>query len=351
MKLNILIAITLILTFIFSLFACDKDNGVGNEPDPELRPGDLYVDIYNSEKACVGTTLFADLHDTQNPRIVELDMQGETVWEYKIPGNLKQFNQPGMDVELLPNGNILFVLPRNGVYEIDRGGNTIWSHLDNKISHDADRLTNGNTIYVYGAGDSFDDAQVKEVNPQGEIVWSWYAKNHYNNEPYTSYNREGWIHTNAVTRLQNGNTLLSLRNFSLTIEVNPQGEIVWEFNWLDLYPTTNPLGHDPHEPEMLNNNHLLICLQRDAPYQVVELNRNTGTSVWEYHREYLRTSRDSDRLPNGNTLIVGVLTDTNDSVIFEVTSDGEIVWQLKVKDTPAVNTPGWFYKAQRICFD
>ncbi len=140
-----------------------------------------------------------------------------------------------------------------------------------------------------------------------------------------------------------------MRNFSSTVEVNPQGEIVWEFDWINLYPTTNPMGHDPHEPEMLNNNHLLICLQRDAPYQVVELNRNTGLPVWEYHREYLRTSRDSDRLPNGNTLIVGVLEDTNDSVIFEVTSDGEIVWQLKVKDTPAVNTPGWFYKAQRIC--
>ncbi|MBC8182129.1 hypothetical protein H8E88_13520 [candidate division KSB1 bacterium] len=170
MKQNILIALTIIFTFIFSLFACDKDNGVNNEPEQEIQKGDLYVDVYDSEKACDGTTLFADLHDTQNPCIVELNMLGETIWEYKIPDNLKQFNQPGMDVELLANGNILFVLPRNGVYEIDRDGNTIWSHLDDKISHDADRLANGNTIYVYGAGDMFDDAQVKEVNTQGEIV-------------------------------------------------------------------------------------------------------------------------------------------------------------------------------------
>lgn len=283
MKKNILIALTIILIFFLSLFACNKDNGVNNEPETELQKGDIYVDVNNSEKACDGTTLFADLHDTQNPRIIEVDIQGEIVWEYKIPDHLKEYNQPGMDVELISNGNILFVLPRNGVYEIDRNGITIWSHLDNKISHDADRLPNGNTIYVYGAGDGFDDAQVKEVNPQGQIVWSWYAKEHYNSEPFINYNREGWIHTNAVTRLANGNTLLSLRNFSLTIEINPQGEIVWELDWISLYPTTNPLGHDPHEPEIFSNNNLLICLQRDAPYQVVELNRTTGQPVWEYH--------------------------------------------------------------------
>ena len=348
MKKNIFFTMTICTMNFLLILACNNDTGVNNEPTKELQAGDLYVDIYNSEKAYDGTTLFADLHDTQNPRIIEINMLAEIVWEYKIPDHLKEYNQPGMDVELLSNDNILFVLPRNGVYEIDRDGTVIWSHLDEKISHDADRLSNGNTIYVFGAGDEFDDAQVKEVNPQGDVVWSWYAKNHYNSEPYTSYTREGWIHTNAVTRLANGNTILSLRNFSLTIEINPHGEIVWEFDWINLYPTTNPLGHDPHEPEIQSNNHLLICLQRDAPCQVVELNRNTGLPEWEYHRDYLRTSRDSDRLPNGNTLIVGVLEDTNDSVVFEVTSDGEIVWQLKVKDTPAVNTPGWFYKAQRI---
>jgi len=335
---------------LISLFiGCDKDNGVNNEPEPEIKKGDIYVDIYNSEKACYSTTIFADLHDPQNPRIIEVNMQGEIIWEYKIPDNLKRYNQPGLDVELFENGNILFVLPGKGVYEIDRSGSIVWFHLDNKISHDADRLANENTIYVYGNNDGFDDAEVKEVNPQGEIVWAWHAKDHYNTEPYINYNRQGWIHTNAITRLDNGNTLINLRNFSLTIEVNPQGEIVWEFDWTSLYPTTHPYGLDPHEPVIHSNNHILICLQWDTPYQVVELDRNSGRPVWEYHRDKLRTARDCDRLPNGNTLIVGVLEDTNDSVIFEVTSEREIVWQLKVKNTPAINSPGWFYKAQRVC--
>lgn len=82
---------------------------------------------------------------------------------------------------------------------------------------------------------------------------------------------------------------------------------------------------------------------------MVEIDKSTKELVWTYARDGLRTARDSDRLPNGNTLIVGVLTPEQDSVIFEVTPDGEIVWQLKIKDAPATNnSPGFFYKAQRV---
>jgi hypothetical protein len=119
-------------------------------------------------------------------------------------------------------------------------------------------------------------------------------------------------------------------------------------DWGTLYTSSSPIGFDPHEPEMLPNNRLLVCLQWDTPYQIVEIDRSTKQPVWEYHRDNLRTCRDADRLPNGNTLIVGVLEETQDSVIFEVTDTGEIVWQLKVKDTPVAGAPGWFYKAQRI---
>ena len=41
-----------------------------------------------------------------------------------------------------------------------------------------------------------------------------------------------------------------------------------------------------------------------------------------------------------------------ESVIFEVTPDGDIVWQLGLKNAPAKRgdkrAPGWFYKAERI---
>lgn len=111
---------------------------------------DIIVDIYLPEKALQGTTLFSDNHNLERPRIVEVNMRGEIVWQYLVPENLKHYTNPGFDAELLPNNNILFVLPRSGVYEIDRKGNVIWSYTDDKVSHDADRLPNGNTLVVWG---------------------------------------------------------------------------------------------------------------------------------------------------------------------------------------------------------
>jgi len=53
--------------------------------------GDLYVTVWESNKAYNGTTLFADGHDPMNPRVVEVDMQGNVVWEWYLTNGIKQF--------------------------------------------------------------------------------------------------------------------------------------------------------------------------------------------------------------------------------------------------------------------
>lgn len=122
-------------------------------PDP-----DITVAIYNSDKAWNGLTLLPDNHKSDRPRIIEVNMLGEIVWQYQLPDYLKQYTNPGFDVELLSNNNILFLLPRSGVYEINRNGTIVWSYKDTKVSHDADRLPNGNTLVVFGNMDSTNDA-------------------------------------------------------------------------------------------------------------------------------------------------------------------------------------------------
>jgi hypothetical protein len=287
-------------------------------PDP-----DFTVDIYKPDKTWNGTTLFADYHTANNARIVEVNMQGEIVWEYVLPGDLQQFTNPGFDIELLPSNNILILLPNKGLYEIDRKGNIVWSYLDSKVSHDVDRLPNGNTLINFGGEDQKDDAQVKEVNSKGEIVWSWHAKDSFNKPPYdTIYIKGfGWTHSNAVMRLPNGNTLVNFRNFNLTAEVNPQGVVVWQHDW-------SSIGQNPHDPVILPNGNILVCLPF-KPDLVVEMNRNTNEIVWEYiiskDQSNLGFARDADRLPNGNTLI-------NDGRrLIEVSPAKEIVWQLTVE--------------------
>jgi len=289
---------------------------------------DICVDVYEPDMVWAGTTLLSDCHNLERVRIIEVNMLGEIVWEYLVPE--KGF----VEAELLSNNNILYTVDGKGVYEIDRNGKIVWSYLTNKIDHDADRLPNGNTIFVFGSDDQKSDAQVTEVNPEGEIVWSWYAKDHFNKAPYKDIYLQGWVHTNAVTRLPNGNTLISLRNFNFVVEVDPEGSVVRTIG--------EGIYHRQHDPEMLPGGNILVA-DHSKPQRAVEIDPETGEIVWQFAvpRQLIR---DADRLPNGNTLITGA------TKIIEVTPQGKIVWQLKLENVtlgPA-GLEEQLYKAERI---
>ncbi|MFA5185241.1 MAG: aryl-sulfate sulfotransferase [Patescibacteria group bacterium] len=299
---------------------------------------DFVLASYDKGKALAGTTLFADNHNTAKPRIIEVNMLGEIIWEYDLPQELKTFTNPGFDVEQLPNKNILFVLPGNGVYEINRSKQIVWSYKTTKISHDADRLPNGNTLFVFGNNDTMNDTQVTEVNPQGVVVWSWHAKDHFNRAPYSTMMKQGWTHTNAVSRLSNGDTLISLRNFNIVAEVNQAGDVVKTIG--------EGIMVEQHDPVLLENGNYLFA-NHGVPEKAVEIDKD-GNIVWEYAITDSKQwpVRDVNRLSNGNTLIATT------SKIIEVTKDKTVVWSFDIKDTSRfVGTAGaglGFYKAERI---
>jgi hypothetical protein len=294
---------------------------------------DIQIDVYESDQAWAGTTLLADNHNPTKPRIIELNMLGEIVWEYMVPRVLGSAG----DVERLPNNNILFTITGKGIYEINRNGKIVWSYLSNKISHDADRLPNGNTLFAWGHPDEVDDAQVKEITPEGEIVWSWYAKDHFYKDPYKDIYIAGWTHTNAVTRMPNGNTLVSLSNFDFMVEVDPQGSVV------------NIIGegrlHGPHDPEVQANGNILVASFR--PHRVVEIDPKTSRIIWQFSttdKDAISGVRDVNRLPNGNILLCGATR------IGEITPEGDVVWQLtQVTPLEAGKERGQgFYKVERV---
>ena len=309
----------------------------GPMPSGTVDP-DIEVDVYQPDRVWAGTTLLADNHILERPRIIEVNMLGEIVWQYLLPVNLKQYTNPGLDVELLPNNNILFVLPRNGVYEMERSGKVVWSYLTSKIDHDADRLPNGNTIFVFGGYDQKSDAQVTEVNPKGDIVWTWYAKDHFDKAPYKDIYDEGWTHANAVTRLTNGNTLISPRNFNLLVEVDPKGTVVRTYG--------EGVFVNQHDPEVLPNGNILMA-NHGKPNRAIEFDPKTGKIVWQSagFEQDASPVRDANRLPNGNTLITGT------TEIVEVTPEGEIVWRLGLQGVSFSGQEAaslGFYKADRI---
>jgi hypothetical protein len=339
----------LIIMCLLAAVSCAKELA----PPPAMLPGippetappksELYgkssplfqVTVNRSECTWTGTTLMAVNYDPEKPRIVEVNMRGEVTWEYLVPQHLRRFTNPGFDVEPLPDGNVLFVLPRNGVYEVNRKGEVVWSFVDGKVSHDADRLTGGNTLTTFGADDRENDAQVREVNPAGQIVWAWYARDVFRKPPFRDIYSEGWTHTNAVVRLPNGNTWVSLRNFGLVAEIDAKGSLIRTIG--------DGLFSYQHEPEPLPDGNMLVVNHRE-PHTALELDLKTNQVLWQYAvpRQLVR---DANRLPNGNTLITG------GTVILEVTPQKEVVWQLEINGPPLDKreAPGrGFFKAERI---
>jgi hypothetical protein len=283
----------------------------------------------------------------ERPCIVEVDHAGRVQWRHCV------YSQRGdrgalLDAALLPSGNILFTWTHHGIYEIDRSGRTVWKHEDGGASHDADRLPNGNTLYNR-AWEPKGAEVVVEVDRDGRKVWSWTGMAAFDRAPFSEVESEGWMHVNAVTRLANGNTLISIRNFNTVVEVDPAGRVAWSITFAGetragLRTEGRIRGVHNHEPEILPDGRLLVALRE--PNRFVEIDRETETVVWSWtHPEgpqVLHLNREVNRLPNGNTLV------SAEDRLIEIAPDGAMVWQMHA---PAGSQPRKFHKAIRIAAD
>lgn len=303
---------------------------------------------HDPDKAYDGTTLFADNSRQGKGKIVEIDMQGRVVWTYEVPSSLYQGkNSPQnivMDVERLSNGDTLFNIQKVGFYRITPDGQIVFKHLDGGCSHDVDALDNGGYLYVRGWESKGKDHAV-EIDAAGKTVWHWDGMKQFDRPPYNRMSEQGWIHVNSVTRTRQGNTLLSLRNFNMIVELNPAGNVVWERS---LGKMKKKSKAHPHDPELQENGHIIVALT--GADRVIEFTRSGGSPVWEFSYPKGTAThhiRDINILPNNNRLMVQA------DRILEVTPEKEVVWELQVTTFRAGgrNKNVFLYKAQRIGAD
>lgn len=317
--------------------------------------GGYSVSSYDKGRAFEGTTLFAETADPARPRLVEVDMAGKVVWEYAIPARIVRGGQPGraMDVEWIPaTDTILFVMPFNGIYEVNRRGEIVWEYRTGKVSHDADKLPNGNILYTF-AWEKPGDAEVTEITPDGKVVWQWRAVEHLDPAARRCpgpVSREGFCHVNGAIRLDNGLTRISLRNFNTVVEVDRSGRVVWQLTEL-------PNGREirnVHDPRTLPNGDLILSTH--GPQVIMEVSRDKRL-VNKLRSPDIHLVRSHQVLPNGNILA------TDADKLIELTPDlREIVWRLdkpgidvRRLDAPQGGRPGrddpreaGFYKAERL---
>lgn len=301
------------------------------------------ISILDESQVFPGKTLFVDTSKKNMQSIVEVDIHGKILWKNTPSIPSKAFL---LDATYINEDQILFTAKGYGIVEIDRAGKILWKHLDAEASHDADRLPNGNTIYNRGWVSKGQDV-VREISPNGDVVWSWNGLQDFDKPPFASVNDEGWMHVNSVTRLANGNTVISIRNFNSIVEVNQIGKVIrtWTFQAekkKTIETDGRISGERNHEPEILPSGNILVALRK--PFRYVEFNPDTEEIVWQWRPSVgvnKTFNRDANRLPNGNTLV------TTANQIIEVNNIGVIVWQLDGPQKSDDGNPRVFHKVVR----
>jgi len=307
-------------------------------------PGDGLREC-DKEKAMSGYVLYSPDH---SKKFLLLNIDGEIIHEW--PAWTSHFGY------MLPNGHLLldteFSPDRDyGIVELDWDGNEVW-FCPCQVHHDFQRLANGNTMILCQreienpeiCEGTLLSSYLYEVTPECEVVWEWHSEEH--TEELTRLvgtkfpvDDPDWTHSNTVQvlpetpasrdpRFKPGNVMVSHRNTDTALVIEREaGEIVWAWG-----PGT--LSRQ-HATIMMDNGHM-ICFDNGALRgwsAVWEVDPIRGEIVWSYKGNppesfFARALSNAQRLPNGNTFICsGSPPDTGR--LFEVTPEGEIVWEFQ----------------------
>ena len=297
----------------------------------EVIESDIDVKITSDGYHPAGDVLVGTHGDEAHPSMYLISPDGGVQEAWRIA------NRPGeilLDRRILPNGNVLFLLLGDGAFEMTREGEIVWAHPSDDLTHHAEFLENGNILLAGALCDC-----VREVDRETqEVVWEWEAEDafpDYDNEEayrggseygiaslYTSTFREErewpetWAHVNYAQVLDNGNVVVSLRNFDLVAEVDRDGRVVWSFG-------PGIIKHQ-HTPVDLGDGTLVIF--DNGNHRAIHVDRGTGEILWSYDDLDSPIMGDVGPLTDGNYKVVDSVRNT----VKVVSPEGEVKWRMDV---------------------
>lgn len=272
---------------------------------------------------------------------------------------------------------------RGGVMmEVAPSGKIISEYLDPLAHHDQNHLDDGTLLYttlepltpaerltVRGGipgseapeGHIYADC-IKHVDPRTNTeLWKWRVIDHLDPEIFKlqpHYAREHWPLINSVSILKDGNILASLRSVSAVVIISRETrEVMWHLD--------STVVAQQHCASEMKDGSILIFdngayrHHESVQYsRVIQVSRESKKIVWQYQDKLFPMAfftpfmGGAQRLKNGNTFV----TEAAFGRMFEVTKEGEIVWEYvnphldtyKGLGAPELEDMGFDYPANAI---
>lgn len=246
--------------------------------------------------------------DYQKKRIALVSESGQKLWEQPI--------RSIHDLQLLPNGNILYQPNWTDIIEMTPEGHTVWKYDAAKSNgnegkrievHAFQRLSNGLTMIAESGS-----RRIIEVDEHGKIHRQIKLK---------VDNPDAHRDTRMARKLANGNYLVAHEKDACIREYDLKGKVVWEYK----------TGKKTYGVNRLKNGNTIIGNGDGHNVLIVNPKGETVWSIQEKELEGIQLAwvTTVEELPNGNFLIGNCHAGPNNPQIIEVTPDKKVVWQFK----------------------
>jgi hypothetical protein len=316
---------------------------------------DVTITVHEPDRVYPGLNLYTSGHF---PGAILMDMEGRTLhtWERDIhsiwpdfrPGTANTSWEFWRRVHLYENGDLLAIFEGVGIFKLDRNSDLIWENR-NGAHHDFRVQETGEIVVLtrkariiswLNEAEPILEDFVNVLDSEGRETHRLSLVEAFRNSGERSVLQRGeWagdiFHTNTVhvidgrhaaraEWLARGNLLVSLRNVSALVVVDPfRGQVVNTMAGSFKYQ---------HDSRILANGNLLLFDNLGGPggkSRVVEFDPVTSRLHWVYtgspaYPLYSNTLGAVRRLPNGNTLI----TESDNGRALEVTPDKTTVWEF-----------------------
>jgi hypothetical protein len=339
--------------------------------DEKVDPDDSGIVVHQPDKAYRGYNIYCS---RVSPEVLLIDMAGEVVHRWTYP----QIGEGIWDhMLMLDNGDIVVIIKFKYLLRLDWHSNLVWkkeiqAHHDIALGRDSTLYVIERDVMPY-RGLLVRFPAIVHLTYDGDQIDRWSTYDHLEDIKATFDQRSfldtiidsmlsgenlsdiadsiaglpeagrapdgeiryDYFHLNTITvlpesplgkrdsRFKAGNLLICFRN------VNQIG-VLERDSWNPVWVWGEGILDWPHHPTMLRDRRILMFDNgfRRKFSKVLEIDPIDGSIKWEYvgtpPRSFFTSNKgSSQRLPNGGTLIC----QGNRGRVFEVTRDGEIVWE------------------------